>query len=225
MCFTSGVSLVTFLFGCGVSLFLHQRHHNTLASSVFVINLMELIQYLQYFYIDDCDHVMNTLLTMIAYVHICFQPWMVTHFLSGCLQGRHSRELAFTKQLCLVTAAALIGRLIIVYDACDQTRMQMCGKQFCSYSGKYHIAWTFRFADPFIAAIPSWYIHLFMCWAPAFVLGCYAFLIPNMVSCIIPYMLIEDINESPAVWCLFCLYTFTFSVMVALTSPKRSRCL
>jgi hypothetical protein len=221
MCFTAAVSMVTFLFGCGVSLFLHQQHHDTLASSVFAINFMELIQYLQYFYIDDCEHVMNTMLTMVAYVHICFQPWMLTHFLTGCVQGNYSRELAFTKKLCLLTAALLLARLFVVYDVCDPTKMQMCGKQFCTYSGKYHLAWTFRFADPSIGSTPTWHIHLFMCWAPALVLRCYTMLIPNIISCLIPFLLIEDINESPAVWCILCVYTFTYSILIVRTSPKR----
>ena len=61
-----------------------QTNNAQCALGVFYFFLMEFLQYFQYWYINDCDNYTNRFLTLVGFVHICYQPYFC-HLLNSAL--------------------------------------------------------------------------------------------------------------------------------------------
>jgi hypothetical protein len=172
---------------------------------------MEILQFFQYKVINKCDDKTNKFLTILGYLHICFQPLFFNIWL-----------FAFTKRpnftfLKLSFAAGLLlaSRLLFVKDdeVCDTKNEPLCGERTCSFSGEKHIAWNLRLR----AAGKNWWtpsigLHFFMWTIP--VLTIYE-INPAMAMLIsgpyIGYFLTNNIHEMPAIWC----YTVVSQMLIS----------
>lgn len=56
--------------------------NRALSLCIFYFFLMEFLQGFQYFWINDCDSSINQYLTMLGYLHICFQPFFSNLYVS-----------------------------------------------------------------------------------------------------------------------------------------------
>jgi hypothetical protein len=172
--------------------------------------LMEIIQFFQYKVINQCDNPTNTFLTILGYLHICFQPLFFNLWL-----------FAFTKHpnfifiwMSLFAGILLASRLLFVNDnkLCDIKNEPLCGPQTCAVSGERHIAWNIRlrasgWTTPTIA------LHFFMWVVPALVI----FQLKPLLALLLtgPYagfLLTNNINEQPAIWC----YTSIGQILLTL---------
>ena len=91
MCFSQSGSLIVGLTGICFSLFLLQGSNKKrvyAAIGITYFSLMEILQFFQYQVIDDCT-AYNERLTLLGYLHICFQPFFVNVWQSAlCLRRR-----------------------------------------------------------------------------------------------------------------------------------------
>jgi hypothetical protein len=84
MCFTENMSLSVGILGILSSIYFYIYKKNVYASlGIGYFSLMEILQFFQYKVVDQCDNPINKLLTIIGYLHICFQPlfaniWLFT---------------------------------------------------------------------------------------------------------------------------------------------------
>jgi hypothetical protein len=227
----------------GVGLFaawwIYSRTDNyELASGVFFFFTMEFLQGLQYFVIADseadlykpsrCDDVINQVLTVAGFLHICMQPYYC-HVINASLTNdpKYIPQYKCIKRLCVIGGAMLFGRFIMGYYGI-QTTMDASfefgadtGKstewlrsdKLCTFNGKYHLAWAVPMADPSYY-VPGAAIHSFLMYAPFVALyekkgmiiqGVVLFVTGPMLSAFIT----PNLMEQASIWCFFSIMQIT----------------
>lgn len=200
MCFSENISLAIGLTGIISSIYFYKK--NVYASiGIGYFALMEILQFFQYKVINQCNNDYNKFLTIVGYIHICFQPFFINLWL-----------FAFTKKpnftflyMSFFAGLLLASRLLFVNDEelCDTKNEPLCGSQTCAFSGKRHIAWNIRLRAPGKKWFsPSIGLHFFMWVIPALTL----FQLKPILALILtgPYLgflLTDNIHEQPAIWC------------------------
>jgi hypothetical protein len=200
MCFSENISLVIGLTGILSSFYFFKKNiYASLGIGYFA--LMEIIQFFQYKVIDQCNNDYNKFLTVLGYIHICFQPLFVNLWL-----------YAFTKKpnfiflyMSFFAGLLLMSRLFFVEDheLCDGNNEPLCGKKTCAFSGNRHIAWNLRLRAPGSGwTTPSIGLHFFMWVIPALSI----FQIKPLLALLLTgpylgYILTNNIHEQPAIWC------------------------
>jgi hypothetical protein len=209
MCFSERISLGIGLSGIATAALIYARTKNAYASiGLLYFALMEIIQYFQYKVIDQCNNNTNRFLTMLGYIHICFQPlffnlWLVAFTVKPIVQYLY---LSFFGGLMLAS------RLFFVKnnELCDASYEPLCGKRTCSVSGERHIAWNLRLRAPDWVT-PSMSLHFFLWIFPALSM----FQLKPLMAVLLTgpyfgYLLTSNIHERPAIWC----YTFIMQLIV-----------
>jgi len=209
MCFSERISLGISVTGISAALYIYARTKNVYASIGLVyFVLMEIIQYFQYKVIDQCNNKTNKYLTILGYIHICFQPlffnlWLFAFTVKPIVQYLY---LSFFGGLMMAS------RLFFVKndELCDASYEPLCGKRTCAVSGKRHIAWNVRLRAPDWVT-PSISLHFFLWIFPALSM----FQLKPMLAVILTapyfgYLLTSNIHERPVIWC----YTFVMQLIV-----------
>jgi len=201
------------------SYWIWSRTSNTaLASGVFFFFTMELLQSIQYFFIAPnldspiCDDVINKILTVLGYLHICLQPYFC-HVINASLtkNEKYLDRYMIIKRLCLIGGGMLFTRFLLSY-VWDQaltgpSTEWLRGEKLCTFRGNYHLAWSVPMADP-TYVIPGAAIHSFLMFAPFFALyekkgmviqGIFLFAFgPYLAGLISP-----NLMEQASIWCFF----------------------
>ncbi len=165
---------------------------------------MEGLQALTYIVVGDCGNPVNTWLTRAAIIHISFQPWFINmlgmEFVDKAVKMKVRKwvylfcALATTACLMrLIPLSAFFGRCELGHALCSHT-------QTCAYRGQWHIGWNVLlngFNERWI-----WYLlagFLLPVIYGSWKWSAYHYIVgPLMAS-----MTTSDVNERPAVWCLF----------------------
>ncbi len=182
--------------------------------------LMELLQAATYLVIDRCQDPSNQLATLLSYYHIVFQPFVI-NMLSLYFVPEYIRErISFAVYtLCFI---ATIVMLVKVYPfawagLCHVDNI-LCGAQLCSTSGNWHIAWHVP-----MNGIGNLFSHQFFGLSETVYVADISIYTYDLVSFVLPllygswkltlYLLLlgpilsrfttDNLNEWPAIWCLF----------------------
>jgi hypothetical protein len=243
MCFnkemTGGFSLFStlcgtwILLGRGMWKELERWQRFRLSMVFFYFALMEGLQFLQYFVIDQCESKLNILWTQLGYYHICFQPlfsnlafWALDR---KCAKGNARYKVwTFVFYFCVVTGCLMALRMLVpsvfpglipifgpdLMRMCDDSMEGICGPRTCSYTGTYHIRWTFKLlrASYVFPSLPLHCLNMFfvptllgMFW-PALVLFLTG---PGLALLFRP---VTD-GELAAIWCFFSIAETTLTVV------------
>lgn len=157
---------------------------------------MELLQYCQYFVLDECDHWLNQWTTILSYAHICFQPVSIIYYMVGWEPNRDVVKTVV--RLGLIGGSLLLIRLPYLGisqflsehlswmgkefpdnsmagtpEAC--ARAAMCGPQLCARTGNAHLRWEVPLL-PATYFIPGDFMHFFLCFVPLIVVPGYVHL-------------------------------------------------
>lgn len=166
--------------------------------------LMEGLQAVTYIFVDECGTRANELLTHLAMVHIAFQPIFINmlgmEFIDPAVKKRIKKFVyAFSG---LVSMFCLL-RLVPAWDLfgrCEVGTALCSVEQTCAYRGQWHIGWDVllngfnerwrwyqvsAFALPVLYGSWKWSLYHFM------------------VGPLLAALTTSDVNERPAVWCLF----------------------
>ena len=220
MCWSGEVSLVMAATGVGVTAYAAVRKEPPAIWGVLgYFSLMEVLQAFTYSVIDDCANPANQIATLLAYLHIVFQPFFVNAVSLLFVPQQISKRISLgVYALCFVSTIIMLVQLYPFSWAgsCD-TSWVLCGSQLCSVSGNWHIAWDIpinglgndvgyptyvltMFVMPVLYG--SWRITLFL------------FLVGPVLS----YPLTDNINEWAAVWCLL---SIGFLLIVVIGRVRR----
>jgi len=225
MCFDQKTSFGFAALGLYLAYYVHSRTHNRrLAVGIFWFFLMELLQGFQFFWIDQCENPVNQFLTLLGFIHICYQPYF-THIINSALTKNPKLLDQYTVilRLCLVGGSMLLARHFLASfqafpiasdfnqwsgkaapaNACKTQEWLRSDTELCTYKGKYHLAWAVPMYDPTYFS-PSAAIHSFLMFAPFFILkknmiiqGFFLWLTgPYLASWISP-----NLQEQASVWC------------------------
>lgn len=181
-------------------------------------SLMELLQAFTYQYIDACDMPINQVLTYLGYLHISFQPLFINMFAMHFIPKKVRDKIAWT-----VYGLSLLGTMIMLFKvypfewagSCRIGQEVMCASNLCSVHGIWHIAWNLP-----INAM-RW-LYTFGYLLPVFLLpliyGSWRMTIYHaLVGPVLAALLTNNLNEWPAVWCLFSIGL----LLVIMKTPLR----
>ena len=166
MCFTNEVTVGMMAMNLSMALFLQLRGQSFRRYQIFyVFFVMEVLQYCQYLTLDDCSHWLNRLTTVLAYVHVCFQPVSVNYYAFGW--EPNGDVVKTVVRIGLIGGSLMLVRLPYLGisqflseklswmgnefpdnsmagtpDTCARTAM--CGPQLCARTGNAHLRWEVR---------------------------------------------------------------------------------
>ena len=86
MCWSEEVSLMFTIIGIGASAYSYEYINGLWSLSIFYFTIMQLIHYISYLVIDDCNNPINISMTYANYVHVAFQPLFYLLGLYGLLK-------------------------------------------------------------------------------------------------------------------------------------------
>jgi len=226
MCFDQKSSFGFAGLGLFLAFYVWKNTSNTkLAIGVFWFFLMEFLQGLQYFWIDDCDSIWNQALTLAGFIHICYQPYF-THIINSSLTRNAKLLIQYDiiLKFCLLGGTMLFLRyvfagystMIISSDYTDwagltpavgatRTTEWLRGEALCTYKGKFHLAWSVPMLDPSYLT-PSAAIHSFLMFGPFFILKKSMIIQGVFLWCLGPMLasyITSNLMEQASIWCFF----------------------
>lgn len=182
---------------------------------------MEALQATGYAVVDQCGSRANETVTVLSYLHIAFQPLFINAFAMAIVPTEPSvavRRWVFG--LAGLASALLVLRLVPL-EAFGQCRPgdPLCGPVLCTISGEWHIGWTLPLNDlPRLwlgteVKFPAYLLAVFV--MPLFYGAWRLVLFHAVFGPLLAFSLTRDMNEMPAIWCLF-------SIMLVLLSLSPS---
>lgn len=208
MCWSSSASIAATAVGATATVYAARKGYPKI--QIFALaffTFMELLQALSYIWIGQCDAGENILLTQLSYIHIAFQPPVVTAFmLSFASKARRKKWFKFAMGVSFAATILLLLRMFIpMFWSIPQEFMcqlgdTLCGTDVCTYRGDWHQAWRL----PLLGVVPGYLIY----FIPVFILPIFygawrISLYHFMFGPFLAHMLTTDRNEAPAIWCLF----------------------
>ena len=166
--------------------------------------LMEGLQAITYIFVGECGTPANIWLTRLAILHISFQPFLINmlgmEFVDKAVKQRIKR---YIYALCALTTVLCAGRMIPMFELFGRCELgvALCSHtQTCAYRGEWHIGW-----DVLLNGInKGWHWYQFTAFiVPAFYGSWKWSLYHFIVGPLLAGLTTTDVNERPAVWCLF----------------------
>lgn len=180
--------------------------------------VMEGLQATGYAVVDECGSRANQTITLLSYLHIALQPLFINAFAMAIAPaGVPAATRRWVWALAGLASAFLLLRLVPL-DAFGQCRPgdTLCGARMCLVSGEWHIGWEVPLNDlPRVllgtnVQFPS---YLFAAFVLPLAYGAWRFVLFNAVfGPVLAYSLTRDMNEMPAIWCLFSIWLIVISL-------------
>lgn len=230
MCWSEGASLAMAGVGAvATAVTWHRGEPVAIPATLAFFAAMEAIQFWGYQVIDQCGTPSNQLVTQLSYLHIALQPLFINAFgmaLMGDVSARMRRAVYWLAGL----ASALLLLRLLPLDTLGSCALGhgLCGRDWCTLSGSWHLAWQMPLNDLWGVAG-----DVFRRWIPypdymvaAFVLpllyGAWRFVLVHLLlGPVLAVLLADGANEMAAIWCLFsvglCLISLSPPVRRAVT--------
>ena len=218
VCWSIQASAALAVGGLGVSAVSRARGDKaSIWSTLAYFSLMEGLQAVTYFFINLCSPT-NGFLTMLAFVHIAFQPVFINLISMSFIPDDVRRRIApVVYGLCLAAALYMLLQLYpFPWSPLCQIGKVLCGDALCAVSGTWHIGWEIPYHTLGIASdFPS---YIAMGFIAPILYGSWRFTLFHFVTGpTAALMTTSNPNEWPAVWCLFSVAL----VLVAMLGPLR----
>lgn len=229
MCFTASVTAGMVVAGAAATIVtLRRREPAAIPLALGYFALMEALQLLGYGVADACASPANQTVTLLSYLHIVAQPFVINALAIALL----ARPVPPAWRAAAYGASALsaVVMLLQLYPfawagAC-QPGTVLCGEALCTITGTWHIGWTIPY-NALLAPLdvvpglgrgfPTYVIAAFV--VPA-LYGAWRFaLFHALAGPVFASVLTGNPNEMPAVWCLFSIGI----ILIALSPPFRRR--
>ncbi|AEG00597.1 DUF5765 domain-containing protein [Methylomonas methanica] len=216
MCWSGEASAVLAVTGFASTVYFYrQGESKVLCMALAYFSLMELLQAYTYTVIDECFNPNNQIATFLGYMHIAFQPFFVNavtmHFIP---QPLRQRIAPYVYSLCFAAATIFMMRIYpfdwssFCFDRFYQFlpgtdikfSMPFCGKQICSTSGQWHIAW----AIPASGSIEMANSYVYAAFLLPLLYGSWKLVLYHLnTGPLLAYLTTNNMNEWAAVWCLY----------------------
>jgi hypothetical protein len=174
--------------------------------------LMEALQLAGYAVLDECGNPLNEVVTLLSFLHIAFQPFVLNAFAMELVPvADKARAKPWVYGACaLSTVVMLLQVYPFAWAGACLAGTTLCGPALCTVAGEWHIAWQVPFNGllvPFEALLGTWlglptYAAAFFLLPLAY--GAWRFVVFHIVAGpILVSQLTRDPNEMPAIWCFF----------------------
>lgn len=184
---------------------------------------MEALQLGGYAVLNECGSIANRSITLLSYLHIVFQPFLINAFAMELTpQPVKARVQRFVYLGCGVCSVIMLLQLLPAEWAGKCVPgSYLCGESLCTRSGEWHIAWDIPYNGlmvpldriiGFSTGLPSYMAAVFLF---PLVYGAWRFVMFNFLAGpIASNYLTSDPNEMPAIWCLF-----SIGILLIVLSP------
>ncbi|MDJ0971825.1 MAG: DUF5765 domain-containing protein [Kiloniellales bacterium] len=174
--------------------------------------VMEALQAAGYAVVDRCGAPSNQAITLLSYLHITFQPFFINAFAMELVPGPVKARLRLGVYLCCAASATVMLAQLYPFDWAGSCLpgVPLCGAELCLVSGEWHIAWSIPYngllvplEDPlgFHTGFPTYLLVVFLL---PLAYGSWRFVVFHaLAGPILANGLTSNLNEMPAVWCLF----------------------
>lgn len=212
MCWSAGASIAVAAAGTvATGLALRRGEPAAVSLALGYFTVMEGLQAIGYAVIDDCGSRTNQGVTLLSYLHIVFQPFVINAFILSLLPASVRQRLARpVYAICALSAAVMLVQLAPFpgVPPCTPGTV-MCGPQMCLISGTWHIGWMVPYTallEPVEALVGTRYgfpTYVVATFLVPLLYGAWRFVLFH--AAVGPYLaraLSDHPNEWPAVWCL-----------------------
>lgn len=232
MCFNKKYSAVFAIMGI-ISLFVVKKNpptgNNLLYIPIIFYTLMEILQTVQYNYVNKCDYI-NRFLTEISYLLVLVQPlmWNLIFFnkkRSPVLTQFQKGILYCGIILCIIWICGHILRRFNIYSKYNPSKDDSefieltSGENTCTYKNKdEHLYWNYElFSNPGFDA--NWFMYLALWFIPALLIPGEKITIAVLaLGLIISYLYVKIKNHNrhitPSLWCLSSAPTLVLNVFL-----------
>jgi len=173
---------------------------------------MEALQVAGYRVIDQCGTPANEAITFLSILHIVFQPLVINAFAMSLVAGGVRPGMqALVYAGCLLSASVMLLQLYPFSwaGACRPDAI-LCAEALCTRSGTWHLTWDVPYNGLLTAVdsalgigggMPTYFLAVFV--LPVFY-GAWRFAALHvLIGPLLAMQLTSDLNEVPAIWCLF----------------------
>jgi len=207
MCYSPEMSFGFALLGIGAILYLrNDTQHKYISYLIFFYVLMELLQTVQYYLVNDCENIWNRLLTEVAYLFVIVQPllWNSYFYFNSIASELGLFKVGIALSIAWITVS-LIGRLLYKVVGTDHPwDSWFYGDKVCTYKGASHLYWKWTSAN--LGDLhANFLMHMLIWFIPALLsVTHYTAALLVMAGAIISagitgYM--GDIQAFPSAWC------------------------
>lgn len=216
MCWSATASLAFGATGVVVAGTAHQRGVGrgfTIPLAYF--SLMEFLQFASYLYLNECSLTVNSVVTLLSYIHIAFQPLFMNMFFMWSMREHFSQQMKT-----YVYGASLIGTAIILLklipfnpSAVCAIGQTLCERTLCSMSGSWHLAWT---VPQYVWPIPGdvmIYYSLVAFVLPLFYKAYTQVAYAVVLGPVLAFILASGSPlEWPSIWCFYSVWLLFYSL-------------
>tara|TARA_B110000858_G_scaffold193007_1_gene244729 strand:- start:1963 stop:2637 length:675 start_codon:yes stop_codon:yes gene_type:complete len=209
MCFSEKQSFINAIILIIGSIFVYPKYR--LSIFLIFLALKDLIQGFLYKY--QHNEKLENSLTVLSWIHICFQPLFVNIFISYFSENKYNNYWNIIFIICLLYGIYTLTTLkefdiqndpdCIKIDKKDD----FCSKYTTSYIGKYHVAYKFN-RDNDLIFFPI--IYLILMFVPSLFTNCRILGIIWGLFVILIYIYFNNIGngEKAAIWCFLSIIYF-----------------
>ncbi len=244
MCFSEKASLSMAILG-GLSSIITFKYINIKAAAcVFYFTLMQIIHYIGYLFIDDCNNKTNQLMSILNYYHICFQApvWLIGWL--GVFERYSIVKPLYLKFMPLLIGMALISSILMALRRFDfpvfvnNEKKNILKNSFvnddihgalqgklCSRSGKKHIQFRLPLRTEPTYYTPNLFVHFMFFFIPLLffnnttrILSLFTWLSGVLIPTL--YYKLET-SEVATVWCFLSIVQLVIMYGYLILSSKR----
>lgn len=226
MCWNIEASAALTIAGAaGVGYGLKTKQPKELTYTLGYFTIMEAIQMLSYPVIDSCILPQNQFLTILAYIHVAFQPFFINMVMMYFIPKARRKKIAvYVYSLCgVATAFTLLQLYPFSWAGSCDPMVPFCGYPLCSSSGVWHLLWHVPLNGLTNSLVPMPFMGL-----PGYTLAgivlpflygswranvYHIFLGPTLA-----WFMTTSINEAAAVWC-----TFSIALLLSVLGERLIR--
>jgi len=188
---------------------------------------MEVLQAVSYAVIDQCDNPLNQIMTLFGYLHITFQPFFINAVALYFIPPKRAKKIApWVYTVCFAAAISMLFQLYpFEWAGSCHIGRPLCSDHLCTVRGEWHLAWlvptnglgNFFWGMPvFGSGYPGYLIAAFIM---PLLYGSWRFAVFSwLAGPWLAWKTTSDINEWPAVWCLFSIAL----CLLIIKSPLRT---
>lgn len=214
MCWSEGATLAMVGIGAAAAGITARRGEPVaIPATLAFFAVMEALQWVGYQSVDRCDLGGNRWATILSYIHISLQPIFINAFGMAICAPMLSAKARRRVFLAAGAVSALLLFRMVAVEAIGPCLpgSTLCGPGWCTLTGNWHITWDMPLNNLFgwlsggvfggWAAFPDYMLAVFV--LPLFYGAWRLVLVHFALGPFLAYVLTDNPNEFPAIWCLF----------------------
>lgn len=228
--FAASVGMVA-VGGAATALTVHRQLPPVVPTMIGYFTVMEALQAAGYFVIGDCGTTANQLITLLSYLHIVFQPFFINAFAMYLIPEPVSRRIRTTVYaLCGASSAFMLLQLApLDWAGGCRIGQPLCGTDLCLRAGAWHIAWDIPYngltigTDNLVGMNLGFPTYVLTVVFLPLLYGSWRFaLFHFFAGPLLASFTTTDVNEIPAVWCLFSIAIILIALIPKLMGQLHS---